>query len=298
MTLYDVARAYDRRQATLARKTAAHAHRLWTKIDPGNIGRSWLEQTSQLMPTLVSAQGIAASSASAYVEDALAAQELTGETLGAVRAESLMGVASDGRGLASLIYRPAISSLQAIEAGSAPARALALGGVHLDMIVRTQIEDASRVATGVAITARPHATGYVRMVSAGACSRCIVLAGKHYRWSAGFLRHPRCACRNVPAAENVSGDVSTNPKRAFDAMSSAEQDRRFTRSGAEAIRSGADIAKVVNSRRGMYVAGERRFTTEASTRRGGRLMPEQIARESAGNREEAIRLLRLHGYIT
>jgi hypothetical protein len=106
----------------------------------------------------------------------------------------------------------------------------------------------------------------------------------------------------------------------------------FTAAGAQAIRDGADVAQVVNARRGMTVAAGRRVTTQGTTRRalfGGyeidpdtgrlrrrraaelqrvpgqrtrsvtavRLMPEQIYAEAGGDRAEAIRLLRLHGYL-
>ena len=84
-------------------------------------------------------------------------------------------------------------------------------------------------------------------------------------------------------------------------MDEAEQDRVFGKAGAQAIRDGADIARVVNARRGMYTAGGLRLTREATTRRGigrpVRLMPEEIYRQANGNRGEALRLLRLHGYI-
>jgi hypothetical protein len=140
------------------------------------------------------------------------------------------------------------------------------------------------------------------MVVGGTCDRCLILAGRVYRWNAGFQRHPRCDCRHIPATEDVAGDLTTDPKAAFEAMPAAEQERVFGKAGAEAIRDGADMARVVNARRGMYTAGGRLFTREATTRRGTgrrvRLMPEQIYREAEGNRGEAIRLLRLHGYIT
>lgn len=119
----------------------------------------------------------------------------------------------------------------------------------------------------------------------------------------------------------------TNPSRFFDSLSAAEQDRVFTRAGAEAIRAGADISQVVNARRGMQSASafgrEVLVTTEGTTVRGQagrrlgareegrrregaryrsavriRLMPEQILAEAGGNRDEAVRLLRVHGYLT
>lgn len=91
-------------------------------------------------------------------------------------------------------------------------------------------------------------------------------------------------------------------------MSATQQDQAFTKAGARAIRDGADIAQVVNSRSGMTAAGT---TTTGTTRLGlaghrlgarqgrqvVRLMPERIYQQAAGNRDEAIRLLRLHGFI-
>lgn len=326
-SLAQVVAAHDRRQAKLAERTAKAAGKLWSRIEHGYIGPSWTQQLGQLFVTVSSAQGIAAASAGVYVDDALEAQGVTGDPAGTVRVGAFAGVASDGRPLTSLLYQPAITALTAIGAGATPVRALTLGRTHLDMIVRTQVADASRVANGVALTVRRHATGYVRMVSGGACSRCIVLAGRHYAWNQGFLRHPQCQCRNVPVAENVPGDVSTDPRKAFDAMSAAEQDKTFTKAGAEAIRNGADISQVVNARRGMRTASvfgrDVQITTEGTTTRGlagrrlgaresgrqlagnryrtaraPRLMPEQILREANGNRDEAIRLLKRFGYIT
>jgi hypothetical protein len=166
----------------------------------------------------------------------------------------------------------------------------------LDMIVRTQVADAGRVADQVATTARTRATGYVRMLVGRSCSRCAVLAGRNYGWNAGFDRHPRCDCIHVPARENTANDLRTNPKRYFGSLSAAEQDRQFTKAGAEAIRAGADVAQVVNARSGLYTAGGRLYTTAAAGPRP-RLMPEQILREANGDRAEAIRLLRLHGFV-
>jgi hypothetical protein len=106
----------------------------------------------------------------------------------------------------------------------------------------------------------------------------------------------RCDCIHVPAAENTAGDIQTNPRAYFDSLTASEQDKAFTKAGAEAIRLGADPAKTVNARRGMQTAADGRlYTTEAAGKRP-RLMPEQILRD-ATSRDDAIRLLRLHGFI-
>lgn len=301
-TIEQVAAAHHRRQQLLAKRTAERVAQLWRQVDPDRIVLSWHQLLGDALTVVSSAQGIAAAASGVYVDDALEAQGITADAEGRVAPAALSGVASDGRGLASLLEQPSITALTAIKSGATVPRSLTAGHLELDMIVRTQVADAGRVADGVAATARPKVTGYVRMVSAGACSRCIVLAGKHFGWNAGFLRHPQCQCRHIPVAENIPDDLRTDPRKAFDAMSKADQDKTFTAAGAQAIRDGADMNRVVNARRGMYTAGGRHLTTEAATRRGVnrrvRLMPEQIYAEAKGDRAEAIRLLRSHGYLT
>jgi hypothetical protein len=302
VTLDQVVTAHYRRQTTLARRTADRAAQAWRRLDRGDIARSWLGLLlTEVLPTVASAQGIAAASSGAYVDDALEAQRSVTDVVGRVNPAMFANVASDGRDLVTLLQQPVITALTALRDGATVPRALTVGRLDLDMIVRTQVADAGRVADGVAITSRPRVAGYVRMLSPPSCGRCTVLAGRHYRWNAGFLRHPRCDCRHVPVAEDNDEDLRTDPRKAFDAMTEAEQAKAFTKAGAQAIRDGADMGRVVNARRGMYTAGGRQFTTEATTRRGTgrrvRLMPEQIYRESHGDRDEAVRLLRLHGFI-
>lgn len=258
---------------------------------------------------------------------------------GTVNPSAFAGVASDGRPLSSLLFQPALVVMAALATGAAPALALAGGLALLDMIVRTQIADAARLATGVAIAAQPAIAGHERVVRLPACPRCIVLAGRLYRWSEGFRRHPRCDCTMQPVTSEQwrRRNLDNHPRALFDRMSRAEQDKRFGQAGAKAIRDGADIPQLVNARRGMRtasvggrqvlatttgttrrgVAGQRlseRFGTavvsefERTRRTGGtervrlrgsrapRLMPETIY-QVAEDRDHAVRLLRLHGYI-
>lgn len=273
MGVEQVAAVHQRRQIAIARRAAERVAQLWRQIDRSNIAASWRQLLAQALPVVSSAQGIAAASAGSYVDDALEAQGVTAAAEGRVSVTALAGVASDGRDLAELLYQPAVRTLVAIGAGHKPSRAMTAGAVDLDMIVRTQIADAGRVASSVAITARPEVPGYVRMLSLPSCSRCVILAGKFYRWNAGFKRHPRCDCRHIPASEGAAGDLTTDPMAAFRAMDHDEQDRIFTKAGAQAIRDGADMAQVVNARRGargLTPAGARLTAEEARTLRGGR----------------------------
>lgn len=323
----DLAVVHRAERVGFVEDAAGYAAGLWRKVDPNRIADSWLASVPELFVVVSGAQLAAATPADAYVAESLAAQGLAAATESVVDPRSLTGVASDGRDLASLLYEPAVTTLAAIGSSVAVEAALAAGYAALDMIVRTQVSDAGRVADQVATMSRPAADGYVRMVVGRTCSRCIVLAGKWYAVNTGFDRHPRCDCVHIPSRENLAGDLRTDPDKVFASMTRAEQDKVFTRAGAQAIRDGADIGQVVNARSGMSVAGvtktgvnadglvvniNRRTRTGSTTatgatrrglagqrlgRRVKRLTPERIYEIAGDDRDEALRLLYQHGYL-
>lgn len=296
MAVEEIAAQHAERQVRLARRAARQLGGLWRLVDRNNIAASWGALLPQALAVLGTAQATAAAAADVYVDDVLEASDVTPGAAVRVNPGAFAGIASDGRPLASLLLHPMITTLEQIKAGATPARGLATGRFVLDMVSRTQVADAGRVAVGTAITGRPQVRGYVRMIVGKTCSRCLILAGRRYEWNQGFQRHPRCDCRHVPVAENVPDDVHTDPKAYFASLDEAGQDEFLGKAGAQAVREGADMAKVVNARRGMNTAADGRlYTTEAAGRRP-RLMPEQIYRE-ARDRDEAVRLLRLHGYL-
>lgn len=254
--------------------------------------------------TLMTYQVFAAQEALEGVESMLAEQGVEAPPAANIIVPALVGFASDGRPLGTLLRQ-------------------ADTDYEFDRIVSTQLADVARSAAGTSIAVRPRVGGYVRMANPGACSRCAVLAGRKYRWNQGFERHPNCLCEHVPVEEVESKQADgliADPQEYFESLDAAEQDRIFTKAGAQAIRDGADISRVVNARRGMSTAqvnargwapkgrlvrtefaGRQVYVTaEATTRRGTgrrvRLMPESIY-EIARDRDEAIRLLTAHGYI-
>ncbi len=304
-------------QERLADGAAKAARRLWDEVDPNAIGPSWAELIPRATTVVAAAQLAAALGGLEYLDElmGIAAPAVTGIVAG-----RLAGVASDGRDLPTLLAQPAITTLTAIKHGMAPTRALTLGRLQVDAIATTQTVDAGRAAEQLGMAVRPRVVAYTRVVGAKACSRCMILAGREYSWSTGFLRHPRCKCtmRPMRPGERHQGD---DPKDLFDGLTRAEQDQRFGKDAAEAIRAGADMAQVVNARRGMQTpsgGGRARYTTEGTTRRGyagrrlgnltdrsgryvrsatPRLMPDAIIRD-ARDREHALELLYEHGYLT
>lgn len=131
----------------------------------------------------------------------------------------------------------------------------------------------------------------------------------------------------IPSAEDSPGDWTTDPAVYFRSLSHAEQDSLFTKSGAEAIRQGADLSQVVNAHDGITtvtsfgrqveatttgtttrglagqrLAAERGTVRDASNRRAvaPRLMPDEIFQlaESGGwTRDQLLEQLRRFAYI-
>nr|DAX62012.1 MAG TPA: minor capsid protein [Caudoviricetes sp.] len=290
-------------------RALATATRHWRKLGPNWIADAWRERIPTVTAAITNAQRTAATSALVSGALALGQQDQWAEPDGIVDPDAFVGVTGDGRPLDTLLRAPAITARTLIADGMEPAEALAAGGRQLSMMVLTEIADAGRGAAGVQIAARPR-VGYVRMLNPPSCSRCVVLAGRFYRWNQGFLRHPRCDCKHVPTmvtdqAEAFAHGLIDDPYMAFERMSEAEQDRVFTNAGAQAIRDGADMYQVVNARRGMKYRGA--FTTEGTSKHGWagqilrrgqkRMTPETIYRLNP-NREQAVEALRAQGYIT
>jgi hypothetical protein len=294
---------------------------LWALLDLGDLQGSFV---NDILPdagaVMVEAQAEAAAIGGAYV-DAEAAS-LGARTGSGLDPWGFAGTASDGRSLTGLLVQPFIQTLNAIHLGAPGDLALQAGAEALDRIATTQVQDAGRAAEATAIAGNRDVKGYLRQVEPGACSRCIILAGRFYRFNDGFDRHPSCRCSHRPVTRESEPQ---SPLELFNGMSVAEQDRVFTKAGADAIRLGAEPNLVVNARRGMSkaqsgrltrvnVGGQQVFTTTEGTSKRGlayqrltdgatgrkrkvtRLMPESLI-DLAKDREDAIRLLRLHGYI-
>lgn len=309
------ARDYAVAQRRESQAAVAAVLRLWRRMGV-DFDTSFARIQPALLAVVETAQGRVAEGAQVYVPDVL---EETGQAhavrpAGAVRTDTLVGVAGDGRPVDSLMYGAVTHSRQRVSAGATASQALASGSKWLTTSIGTLLSDTGRQSESLAIGVRP-VSGYVRMLNPPSCDRCTILAGRWYSKSSGFARHPRCDCRHIPASESVAGDLTVSPVDYFDSLTVEQQDATFTKAGAEAIRSGADINQVVNARRGMQNAqvGGRQLlvTTEGTTRRGAanralrtesggrrpRLMPESIA-QVARDRDDYLRLLRANGYLT
>lgn len=247
----------------------------------------------------------------------LLAQGYMTEPIGEIRPAAFAGVMPDGDPLDLIPQAVANRVRERLATGAEPLQAWQAGGKLLATIVQTALSDSQRMAKMVAGFARPR-TLYVRMLRPPSCSRCTVLAGKRGFWDKPFQRHPGCDCTQVPVpdwSKDKFEGPAFDPRAAFESLPASEQDRLFTKAGAEAIRSGADIAQVVNSRSGMSHVGDS-YTRVGSTARGKavqyfvgedgklrkqvnyrRLSVPKIVEMTEGNPDGRIALLYRHGYL-
>lgn len=328
----ELAQAYYVTQARQARVTADRVQALWRELDRRDLTGSWESLVGpEIVRTVALGQAAAASGSDEYVSAVAAAEGDIPDVSGRVRVAAFAGRAADGRSLDSLLYLPVITTKESLAAGLDETESMMRGLNQLLRMAASEVADAGRGATGVAITASRTINGYIRVVNPPACARCIILAGKEFGWNAGFQRHPKCDCVHMPAKLIKRGrhhPGAFDPKSYFRGLSAAEQDRIFTAAGARAIRDGSSMSSVVNARRGMYTADAYRRTLAATregvTRAGAfyraeraaaiargrvpasgrgfqlrtpRLLPEEIYK-LAGSRDEAIAMLRRFGYLT
>lgn len=182
----------------------------------------------------------------------------------------------------------------------------------VEQLIQSEVQDAGRSASQVEFVARPDWTNYVRMLNPPSCPRCVVLAGRIYRDLEEFDRHPGDDCVMVPVEDwesaHDAGYVSS-PMEAFE----KGQIRGLSQADAKAIADGADIFQVINAASWKNLIEPTVFrhkvkaTTAGTTKRAAwrkanpsrlvRLRPEAIYKATNGDRAEAIRLLKLYGYI-
>lgn len=159
--------------------------------------------------------------------------------------------------------------------------------LEFDRLVASIVTDAARAAESVATAVRPDIY-HVRFLSPPSCARCAILAGRVYRWSDGFERHPGCDCSMIPTT------VATPLVQDVDELIANGQVRGLSKDDLQALRDGANLNQVVNIRSkkgGLLEAGH-------ALTRGGRPTPAGIYRMAGDDRDEALRLLARYGFIT
>lgn len=305
MWVSEAARKHYRALAVEESTLVIAGRKSWRKVEPDYPVESWRRIVRQEFMPIVATQQVRAATLGAESSSMiLADQGFWSAPTGFVDPQALAGVNPRGGNLEGQLLEPAYQAERVIRQGVKPAVALSEVEHALFAQLVTALADTSGAAAGMDIALRPE-VGYVRVIHGSACKRCVVLAGKYYRWNEGFKRHPQCRCTHEATTKPLSGDLYDDPYELFESLSVEEQDKRWGKNNAEAIREGADIFQVTNASRGMTKT--RMFTTEGMSRRGyaaqglkpgqRRLTPEAIYKQADGSRLKARELLTEHGYL-
>jgi hypothetical protein len=251
---------------------------LWNRTRGGDLDAGWDVIAPQVERVVTLAQVAAARQSSAYVREA-------GGLLGAdmepasLVPEAFGGATREGRSIAPELYAAVTTTKTLIGRGVGVGEAFRTGAAFMSVMASTLVRDAGRAADGTLSVGRG-ARYSVRVIQPGACSRCAILAGvKGYR--VDFDRHPGCKCTSMWLFDDeVPDGFHRDTGDYFESLSAAEQERVFTKAGAEAIRLGADPVKVVNARRGMYTYAKKHPDGTFSP---ARLRPIQIGTSRDGS---------------
>jgi len=283
---------YYEQQQQIAATTVAAAGKLWRRVGD-DFSASWATVRPEMLQTVQLGRMAAATSSVAYTPAVLAETGQVAAPVGQVNPAAFAEFTPDGRDMGSLLDLSVNRAKSAVASGSTSTAARAQAGAWLSGTLLTVMADTGRAVVGADIAQRPTLTGYVRMLNAPSCSRCVILAGKWYKWNQGFLRHPRCDCRHIPASENVGADLSTDPYKYFESLTPEAQTKAFGRIEARSINDGADIYRSVNLKaRGLGTAKSNlRYGTPS------KMTIDDIYR-TAGTRTNAVRMMTEQGYIT
>jgi hypothetical protein len=327
-TLPPSASAYQAAQAGEISAALASVRRTWGLMG-SEFDTSWERVRPRILLALDTAQQRIALGAAAYMPRVMAEVGLdVPEPDWDFDPTQMVGVAGDGGPTESLAYGAVVRSKAAVADGASWSTALQCGGAWLTTAASTALSDTGRTveqAVGNAHGVRR----YVRMLEPPSCGRCVILAGRVTRSSEPFARHPRCDCRNIPAAESDGGDARVTPEEYLDGLDDAALAKTLgSKANVRAYKEhGADMYQLVNSARGgvrkaQLADGRRiRYTTEGTTRRGvanrrmrawsrgpidargrkvvteKRLMPQTIFEMAGDDRERARELLDAYGWL-
>jgi hypothetical protein len=239
----DLAYRRQERVVRVGDRAATISVRMWNSRVTPELDASWAGLERDLTSTVSAAQAVVAAGSTRYV-----AQAGTDRDGFPVEPAAFTGVDASGRDLAGLLYGAVTTTKTLIGQGAGLQQALVGGAGYLATMVKTATADTARSADLTAAVGRKY-THYVRVVQPGACSRCAILAGID-SYEHAFRRHPACRCGTMPVDQlaNSPAALHASPADYFSTLTPAEQDRIFTRAGAEAIRAGADPVAVVTAR--------------------------------------------------
>ena len=299
-TLPDASVAFYQYGQRLSVAVVLELRRLWRRMSLDDIDQSWAGIATDAVTTVAAMQVAGAREAGSYVGEVLDEQGMNAPSVG--RVEPLaFARGSSGLPLPEVLATVPARVKREIGNGARDV-ALARGLTLLEGIGRTQVADASRLATAANGIIRPDVQWYTRVLNPPSCGRCAVLAGAQYRMQEAFDRHLNCDCRHLPSTVAAPEGRLVDPRAYFDGLSPAEQDEHFGKGVAQRIRDGEDLVKAVNASRDNYrvrLAGERQAAKDAATGLTEIVSPQTFMESLVHrvNRDQAIRNLADAGFV-
>ncbi|MBM7518281.1 hypothetical protein [Nocardioides nitrophenolicus] len=158
---------------------------------------------------------------------------------------------------------------------------------QFDRLIGSLTQGAGRDAMALEVAARPN-IAWVRHVNPPCCRDCAILAGRVYRWSDGFERHPGCDCTHIPTTVSAANGLTIDPDELVDQGLVTG----LSKADLELLAEGADLNQVVNVRK-----LEARMTDgRAVLVRRGRLTPAGILNAAGEDRDRIPELIETNGY--
>lgn len=199
---------FYRHQQQIAAATVGSATKLWRRMDQRrffglmspDFNRGWAEVGPQINEVVRVGRAAAAASAAQYTPALLAETGQVSPAFGSINTVAFLASAPDGRSMSTLLDESVVHAKTAVKNGASASKALSMTETWLSGMLLTVMADTRRGVVGADIAQRPAIAGYTRMLNAPSCSRCVILAGRYFKWNQGFQRHPRC----IPAGVTVS----------------------------------------------------------------------------------------------
>ena len=302
--------AEEHRKATTAAQTSGFRRNVatWNQVDFNNVVDSWQQQLPRVTRVAEDVQEFSVIDAAAFMTVASAVQGRDIDDQ--INVDSYVGsMPYTGADLDAAFAGPAYRTLEAVRQNKPPNVAMYAGVAELARLTHAVTFDTAEEAS-LAVALSQHLT-YQRIPQVGCCVRCSMLTGQYFT-SKVFKRHPHCRCVHVPVLDPADAPKRSNdPYELFNALSEEEQNKIWTKAGAQAIRDGADIYQVGNSlTRPLPHRRSRRFTSEGAGKHGWyrnhapagkagkrRLTVHEIYRRADGDTHTAKRLMREYGYL-
>lgn len=280
---------------------AAEVARLWAGVGE-DFDAGWAPRIAAAAAAIEVAQTASAVTSADYLPAILSEYDTPATPVGDVDTTAFSGVNRYGVPVGEALTGATTYAKNRVANGWDVVDALRSTRDWLTASTLTMVNDSGRSVVSADLAQRPALGGYVRFEQPNCCARCAVLSGKWFRWNEGFQRHNRCRGHHVPAKNEAwarAEGFMTDPHDWFRGLTTAEQDRALGKAGAQAVRDGADINRVVNiHQRGLGNATGR---SGWQSRRYGtptRVTVDDIYRAAGNDRARAVQMLLDEGYIT